>query len=400
MSEGGNVDPRWQVGSRALEVAPFLVMDVMQAAAKKEAEGHSVLHFEVGQPSTGAPSKASEAAISSMRRGEQMGYTVAFGMPKLRAKISQYYKQKHGVDIPDSRICVTTGSSAAFLLSFMAAFNAGDKVAILRPGYPCYRNILRVVGVEAVEIPVGPETRFQPTRELLEKAGGSQLAGLLIASPANPTGSMLRPSELQDIISYCNENGIRFISDEIYHNITYGGKDASALEYDVDSQAIVINSFSKYWCMTGWRLGWMVLPPDLVRPVDKLAQNMYISAPTVSQIAAITAFDCDEELQKNLVRYAKNREVLLQELPKAGFKQLAPSDGAFYIYADVRDLTDHAGEFCKDMLQSTGVAATPGMDFDPEEGHHFVRFSYCGSEHDTVEAVKRLQEWMAAGAKK
>jgi aspartate/methionine/tyrosine aminotransferase len=291
------------------------------------------------------------------------------------------------------RIAVTTGSSGAFLVTFLACFDPGDKVAILRPGYPCYRNIFSALDIEPVDIPVGPDTRFQPTIEALEAAGGSDLDGLLIASPANPTGSMLSHDELKALLDYCQAQEIRFISDEIYHGITYAGKATTAAEFD--EGAVVINSFSKYFSMTGWRLGWAVLPEDLVRPVERLTQNLFISPPTLSQYAAMAAFDCGEELDANVARYARNREMLLRELPKAGFDRLAPADGAFYIYADVRRLTNDAVSFCAEMLHDTGVAATPGNDFDPVDGHSYVRFSFAGSTQEMGEAAKRLQAWLA-----
>ncbi len=321
-----------------------------------------------------------------------LGYTLALGIEPLRTAISDHYRDYYALDVPASRIAVTTGSSAAFLLSFLAAFDAGDKVAILRPGYPCYRNILGALGIEAVDVPVGPETRYQPTLAALEAAGGAALDGLLIASPANPTGSMLSAAELEAILAYCREHSIRYISDEIYHGITYGGRAPSALDFDTDT--VVINSFSKYFSMTGWRLGWTVLPDDLLRPFERLAQNLFISAPTLAQHAAVAAFDCHAELQGNVARYTANRELLLRRLPEIGFDKLAPADGAFYIYADVRALTNDAGRFCREMLQATGIAATPGDDFDPVDGHGHVRFSFAGATAEMDEACARLAHWL------
>lgn len=377
---------------RRSDIPPFIVMDVMKAAADRAATGADVLHMEVGQPSTGAPRAVIDAAKQALD-SELLGYTLAMGIDPLRERIAALYQTRYGLTVPAERIAVTTGSSGAFLLTFLAAFDPGDKVAILRPGYPCYRNILGALDIEVVEVPVGPETRFQPTRALLDAAGGDALDGLLIASPANPTGSMLTPDELADLIDYCGAHGIRYISDEIYHAISYGVREqtAAALSDDV----IVINSFSKYFCMTGWRLGWTLLPPDLVRPVERLAQNMFISPPTLPQHAALAAFDCQAELDANVARYARNREVLLAELPKAGFDRLAPADGAFYLYADVRRLTNDSDVFCRQMLAETGVAATPGIDFDPVDGHAFVRFSFCGGTDETAEAARRLQAWLA-----
>ena len=372
-------------------IPPFIVMDVMKAAADRESGGEGVLHMEVGQPSTPAPAGVVAAAKVALD-GEVLGYTLAMGIEPLRERISRHYQDFYGIAVPSERICVTTGSSGAFLLTFLAAFDPGDKVAILRPGYPCYRNILGALDIQAVEVPVGPESRFQPTLAALEAAGGSALDGLLIASPANPTGSMLRGDELRQILDYCRANEIRYISDEIYHGITYGERAATAAA--LDPQAVVINSFSKYYSMTGWRLGWMVLPEEMIRPVERLAQNLFISAPSLAQRAAIAAFDCRVELDANVARYARNRELLLAELPKAGLDQFAPADGAFYIYADVRKFTNDAVAFCAELLAQTGVAATPGNDFDPLDGASYVRFSFAGSTEDMAEACRRLREWL------
>jgi aspartate/methionine/tyrosine aminotransferase len=369
----------------------FIVMDVMKAAAEHEAAGEGVLHMEVGQPSTAAP-KGVVAAAKQALDDDVLGYTLATGIEPLRQRIARHYQDFYGVTVPSERICVTTGSSAGFLLTFLAAFDPGDKVAILRPGYPCYRNILGALDIEAVEVPVGPEGRFQPTLEMLDAAGGSELDGLLIASPANPTGSMLRQDELRRILEYCQTKQIRYISDEIYHGITYDERAVTAAA--INDNAVVINSFSKYYSMTGWRLGWMVLPEDMLRPVERLAQNLFISAPSLAQYAAVAAFDCAEELDGNVARYARNRELLLKELPKAGLDQLAPADGAFYIYADVRKFTNDALAFCAQMLEETGIAATPGNDFDPVDGAAFVRFSFAGSTEDMAEACRRLNGWL------
>jgi aspartate/methionine/tyrosine aminotransferase len=379
-----------KVGSRGA-VPPFIVMDVMKAAAERQAARGDVLHMEVGQPSTAAPAGVIAAAKRALD-DDVLGYTLALGIEPLRCRIARHYRERYDIDLPEACIAVTTGSSGAFLLSFLAAFDPGDKVAILRPGYPCYRNILGALGIEAVDVPVGPETRFQPTPELLDRAGGGDLDGLLVASPANPTGSMLAPAELATIVDYCRAHGIRYISDEIYHGITYGGAAASALAYG--DEVIVINSFSKYFSMTGWRLGWTVLPENLIRPFERLAQNLFISPPSLAQAAAVAAFDCTEELEANVRRYAANRELLLRELPKAGFDRLAPADGAFYLYADVRRISNDSERFCREMLQATGVAATPGLDFDPADGHAYVRFSFSGATEDMAEAARRLNAWL------
>lgn len=369
-------------------IPPFIVMEVMRAAAQRERENKAVYHLEVGQPGTSAPMKAREAAKAALD-SDKIGYTVALGIPELREAIADYYKDFYKCSVAPENIVVTTGSSAGFMLSFLAAFNPGDRVALVAPGYPCYRHILKLLGVEAVVIESGPAERFQPTPELLQKAG--PLDGVIVASPSNPSGTMLGQAETRALVDYCKTNEIRLISDEIYQGITYGMSPHTALEFD--NQAVVINSFSKYFSMTGWRLGWMVVPDDLIRSVECLAQNMYISAPTLSQIAGAAAFDCRDELDANVARYAQNRELLLNELPKAGFTNLAPSDGAFYIYADVSDMTDDSVEFCARILQETGVAVTPGLDFDSGRGHQTMRFSFAGDPTEIAQAAKALQAW-------
>ena len=373
------------------QIPPFIVMDVMSAAAEREATHGDVLHLEVGQPATPAPRGVIEAAQRALET-ERLGYTVALGIPGLRQRIARHYAESYGVELPAERIVVTTGSSAGFLLSFLAAFEVGDRVALAAPGYPAYRNILTALGIEAVEIPTGPETRYQPTPDLIE-ALPSRPDGLIVASPANPTGTMLGSAEMAALAAYCEDAGIRLVSDEIYHNLTYGHEQATAAAHG--AHAVVINSFSKYYSMTGWRLGWMVVPPDLVRAVECLAQNFFISAPTLSQHAGLAAFDCTEELDLNVARYAANRDLLLRELPRAGFDRLAPADGAFYVYAEIGHLTNDSDAFCKRMLAETGVAATPGADFDPARGHATMRFSFAGSTEDMAEAAARLQRWLA-----
>ncbi len=370
-------------------VPPFIVMDVMRAANELEAQGENIVHMEVGQPGSGAPSGVVEAAAHAVRT-ERLGYTDAFGIPALRSAISKHYKDTYNVDVPVERIAVTTGSSGAFVLSFLAAFDEGDKVALAAPGYPAYRNILHALGIDVIEIPVGPETNFQPTPDLLSQIDVA-LDGLIIASPSNPTGTMIDADGLSEIYTYCREKNIRLISDEIYHGITYDEPAESVLRFGDD--AVVINSFSKYFSMTGWRLGWMILPSDLIRAVECLAQNLFISPPAISQHAGVAVFDCHDELQENLKKYTENRALLLRELPKAGFNKLASADGAFYIYADVSEMTNDSAAFCKAMLNEIGVAATPGADFDPERGHLFVRFSFARDHTDMVEAAKRLVAW-------
>ncbi|WP_417821131.1 pyridoxal phosphate-dependent aminotransferase [Terasakiella sp.] len=376
--------------SKRGSVAPFIVMDVMRAANEREAQGGDVIHLEVGQPSTSAPRGVLEATQKALM-SDKVGYTEALGIPALRERIAQYYKEYYDVSLDARRVVVTTGSSTGFLLAFLSAFEQGDKVGLTAPGYPAYRNILKALGFEAIEIPVGPDTHFQPTPQMLDELG-VELDGLIVASPGNPTGSMLSREDLQGLCRYCDAKGIRFISDEIYHGITYDHRADTAIEFSED--VILINSFSKYFSMTGWRLGWMVVPDNMVRAIECLAQNLFISAPTLSQFGGVAAFDCREELDANVAHYARNREMLLNELPLAGFDKLAPSDGAFYIYADVAHLTNDAQEFCKTILAKTGVATTPGVDFDCARGNHFMRFSYAGSFEHMVEAAKRLKVFL------
>lgn len=376
-------------------VPPFIVMDVMSQAAERARSHGDVLHLEVGQPSTPAPAGAIAAARAALER-EVIGYTVAKGLPVLTGRIARHYREAYGVTVPEERIVATTGSSAGFLLSFLAAFDVGDRVALAAPGYPAYRNILRAVGVEPVEVPTDAASRFQPTPELLDRVSG-RLDGLIVASPSNPTGTMVTPEELAALSGYCQERGIRLISDEIYHGLTFGRTAATALASS--DSAVVLNSFSKYFSMTGWRIGWMVVPEDLLRPVECLAQNLYISPPTLSQHAAAAAFDCRDELDANIDRYRANRDLLLAELPKAGFVDLAPADGAFYLYAEISPLLARKGvanstAFCRLMLDETGVATTPGVDFDPARGDRFLRLSFAGATQDMAAAARRLQTWL------
>lgn len=380
-----------KVSKRGL-VPPFIVMDVMRAANERETQGEDVLHMEVGQPGTGAPQGVVDAVRAAVG-ADKLGYTDAFGIPPLRNAIATHYKQQYGLDVDPSRIVVTTGSSAGFVLSFLAAFDPGDRVALASPGYPAYRNILKALGIDVVEILTGPETNFQPTPDLLDEevARSGPIHGLIIASPSNPTGTMVPPDKLSALIDFCSINDIRFISDEIYHGITYGTEAQTAAALSED--AVVLNSFSKYFSMTGWRLGWMIIPEDLLRSIECLAQNLFISSPTLSQIAGLAAFDCREELDQNVRRYTQNRSHLLQELPKAGFNKLASADGAFYIYADVGELTNDSVEFCARMLAETGIATTPGTDFDPSRGHRYLRFSFAGDTDVMRDASDRLIAW-------
>jgi aspartate/methionine/tyrosine aminotransferase len=371
------------------QIDPFIVMDVMREANALDAVGENIVHLEVGQPSTAAPVRVREAAIEALQ-SDRLGYTDALGIAPLRDGLATHYRDFYGVDVDPARIVITTGSSGAFLLAFLSAFDVGDRVALAAPGYPAYRNILSALGVEPVVVETRLEDRFQPTPELLAQVEGD-LDGLIVASPSNPTGTMLGDPEIAELTQYCRENGIRFISDEIYHGITYGHESVTALTHDPD--AVIINSFSKYFSMTGWRLGWLIIPPEMTRSVECLAQNLFISPPTLSQHAALAAFDSHDELRDNISRYARNREILLRELPKAGFDRLAPADGAFYIYADVGHMTNDSAEFCRRMLTEAQVAATPGLDFDPYRGNAYIRFSFAGSEDDMTRAVERLRGW-------
>ena len=371
------------------QIPSFLVMDVLREANRLAGGGADILHLEVGQPSTGAP-EGVVAEATRLLRASPLGYTDALGLPRLRERIADHYRAMYGVSVDPAQVAVTVGASGAFLLGFLAAFDAGDRVALAAPGYPAYRHILTALDIEVVELEATEEDRFQPTPALLDKVEG-RIDGLIVASPSNPTGTMMSPDEFATLAAYCAARGIRLVSDEIYHGITYGRTATTAAA--IAPEALVINSFSKYFSMTGWRLGWMIVPPDLVRAVECLAQNMVISAPTLSQAAAIAAFDCHDELQANIRRYAANRELLLNELPKAGFSHFAPPDGAFYLYADVGNLTNDSQEFCRRMLVETGVAAAPGEDFDGGRGNRFVRFSFAGSTETMASAAERLAAW-------
>jgi aspartate/methionine/tyrosine aminotransferase len=378
-----------KVASRG-RVPPFIVMDVMRAANERAAAGEDVLHLEIGQPGTPAPRAVLDAARRALDE-DRIGYTDALGIPPLRQRLAGHYREAYGVEVDPGRIMVTTGSSGSFLLGFLAAFDVGDRVALAAPGYPAYRNILTALGVEPVLLPSAAEHRFQPTPELLDAVEGP-LHGLIVASPSNPTGTMLDRASLGTLVDYCGARDMRLISDEIYHGICYGERAVSALEFG--DRALVINSFSKYYSMTGWRLGWMVMPEDLLRPLECLGQNLFISAPTLSQLAGLAALDCREELDGYVAAYARNRELLLGELPQAGFDRLAPADGAFYLYAEVTHLTNDSEAFCRRMLAETGVAAAPGVDFDPQRGNSTLRFSFAGPEAEIAEAARRLKAWL------
>lgn len=376
-------------------VEPFHAMDILAEANRLKAAGHPVISLAVGQPGAPAPERAIRAAEVALRAG-QIGYTDALGRADLRQGLADYYHRRHGTEVAAERIMVTTGSSAGFNLAFLALFEAGDAVAIARPGYPAYRNILKALGLVVIEVPVGPETDYTLTPDSLERAAravGVRLKGVLLASPANPTGTVTGRAALQRLALWCDDNGVSFISDEIYHGLTYGVEEASAVEFAPD--AVVINSFSKYYRMTGWRIGWMVLPPALVRGVECVAQSLYISAPELSQIAAMAALEAGDELEEYRAGCRANRDFLQARLPALGMPLLSPMDGAFYAYVDVSRFTNDSMEFARRLLAQTHVAATPGLDFDPLEGHRALRISYAGTLADLTDATDRIANWLA-----
>ncbi len=375
--------------SKRGQVDPFIVMDVMRAANAREAAGHPVIHMEVGQPGTPAPRRVRDAAAAALST-HRLGYAEALGLPELRQRIAGHYAQGYGVDVPAERVVITSGSSGGFQLAFLAAFDAGARIALAMPAYPAYRNILKALDLEAVPVVTGADAGYQMTASALEDAArDGTLDGVLIASPANPTGAMIAPDELTAIANVARACDLTLISDEIYHRLTYGTV-AETTALAVDDGAIVVNSFSKYYSMTGWRIGWMIVPEEMVRPIERLAQNLFISVPTLSQIAAVQAFDASDELDANFAVYRANRDILQAGLPQAGFTHLAPSDGAFYIYADVAHLTNDSEALCQRILRDANIAVTPGTDFDPVAGRTTVRFSFAGQTGQMAEAVDRL----------
>jgi aspartate/methionine/tyrosine aminotransferase len=376
-------------------VEPFHAMDVLAEATKRREAGYPVISMAVGQPSHPAPKAALEAARTALGHG-RLGYTDALGTASLRIAIARRYRSRYGIDIDPQRVAVTTGSSAGFNLAFLALFDPGDCVAIARPGYPAYRNILAALGLTVVEVEADAESGFTLTPQNLEaaaKKAGRPLDGVLLASPANPTGTVTGRAGLKALADYCHDNDIAFISDEIYHGLTFAGEETTALA--VTDEAVIINSFSKYYCMTGWRIGWMILPEAQVRAFERIAQSLYISPPELSQIAAEAALDCEAELDVYKASYAANRDLLLRRLPEIGFTIASPMDGAFYAYADVSRFTNDSMEFARKMLAEINVAATPGLDFDPVEGHRTMRFSYAGAHADMVDAMDRIARWLA-----
>lgn len=372
-------------------IDPFIVMDVMAAANARKAKGHDVIHMEVGQPGTPAPRAARERASEALRI-ERLGYTEALGMPELRARIARYTAERYGVPVAPERVVVTSGSSAGFVLAFLALFDAGDAIGLPSPGYPCYRQIANALGLAPRLIETSGQGRWMPTAADVEKLAAEGATGLLLASPNNPTGTMTLAPRLPEIAQACRKHLLWLISDEIYHGLEYEAPAETALAHS--DAAIVVNSFSKYFSMTGWRIGWMVVPEALVRPIERLAQNLYISPPAISQVAALGAFDGIEELEAIKAGYARNRAMLLEELPCAGFTTILPADGAFYLYADVSRFAPDSEALAKAMLREIGVAVTPGIDFDPVHGRNYLRFSYAGPEPAMREAARRITAWM------
>lgn len=374
--------------SKRGNVDPFIVMDVMEAAREAEESGRRIIHMEVGQPGTPAPKQATNSVVESMTNNN-LGYTVALGLPELRKRISQLYGEWYNVDINPKRIAITPGSSSAFVASFTSLFDSGDRVGIAAPGYPSYKQILKALDLVPVTIQTIIENRFQP---LPQNLPNNDLSGFLIASPANPTGSMLDYKSLSDLIHISQENNISFISDEIYHGIEYEKKAVTALE--ITDDCYVINSFSKYFSMTGWRIGWIIVPENHIRQIESIVQNMFICAPHVSQVAAIAAMDAKGELEYNMSVYRENRSLMIEGLAKSGFTEIAPPDGAFYIYADISKFSNNSFKFARDILDEAGIAITPGFDFDAERGNETIRFSYAGTTDDMKEGLSRLYKFM------
>ncbi|WP_424934134.1 pyridoxal phosphate-dependent aminotransferase [Amaricoccus macauensis] len=369
------------------EVDPFIVMDVMEEARAEEERGRHIIHMEVGQPAATIPDSAREALVEAMET-DPLGYTVALGLPELREGIAALYDDWYGIDLDPQRVIVTSGSTAGFILAFTSLFDEGDRVAIGDPGYPSYRNILRSLGYQPVGIQTSAEHRFQPRPQDLT----GDLSGLLVASPGNPTGTILPREDLSSLIGAAQDRGIAYISDEIYHGLHYDAPATSALE--LSDRVYVINSFSKFFCLTGWRIGWMIVPPEHVRRIERIAQNMFICAPHVSQVAALAALRSRGELEERVPQYGRNREILLKGLPEAGFRKITRPDGAFYIYADVSEFTSDSRAFATQLLREAGVSVTPGLDFDPGRGHGTIRFSFAGDEGELREGLRRLGNWM------
>lgn len=375
-------------------IPPFYVMDVWLAAAERARTHGDLVNLSAGQPSAGAPAAVRDAAVAALAH-DRLGYTVALGIPELRTAIAGAYEHRHGLTVDPDDVVITTGSSGGFLLAFLACFDAGDRVAIASPGYPCYRNILTALGCEVVELPCGPDTRFQPTLAMLTELD-PPVAGVIVASPANPTGTVIPPDELAAIADWCASSGVRLISDEVYHGLVYPGAPATSCAWETSRESVVMNSFSKYFAMTGWRLGWMLVPRELRRAVDRLTGNFTICPPVLPQLAAVAAFTPESiaEAESLLDGYAANRTLLLDGLRAIGVDRLAPTDGAFYVYADVSRWTTDSLSFCSKLLGDTGVAIAPGVDFDTVRGGAYVRLSFAGPTADIEEALRRIGGWL------
>ena len=374
------------------QLPAFLALDVLRAASELQAAGNDIVHLEIGQPSTSAPQQVNQALVNSLSATATHGYTIAFGVPALRERIATHYDEWYGKTPETDRVAITVGSSTAFAIAFMAAFDEGDRIAIPTPGYPAYRNLMMGLGLTPVPVRAGAEQNWKLS--LAEMDSWDELPdGLIIASPSNPTGVVMDEGELANICRWCDVRGIRLISDEIYHGLTFGVLCDTALNYS--KNAIIVNSLSKYFSMTGWRIGWMVLPEDLISSAEKIAQNLFISAPTPNQIAAVSAFDCAPDLDGHVSRYASNRDILLSGLSPRFVGDAAPCRGAFYLYADISSLSDNSMEFAAELLRSEGVATTPGVDFDPDEGQRYLRLSFAGSEEDMHEAVTRINRFVS-----
>jgi aspartate/methionine/tyrosine aminotransferase len=378
--------------ARRSRIDPFIVMDVMREANARGAAGEDIIHMEVGQPATPAPRAARERVRQALER-EKLGYTEALGRPELRERIAGYYHERYRVSVPPERIVVTAGSSAGFVLAFLSVLDPGDSLLLPAPGYPCYRHILKALGARPRLVETEASTRWMPSPADLDRLAAERPAGLLLASPNNPSGTMAVGSRLAELADACKRHRLWLISDEIYHGLEYEAPPETALTHW--DAAIVVNSFSKYFSMTGWRIGWLVVPEALVRPIERLAQNFYIAPPAISQAAALGAFDGLEELEAIKAGYAENRALLLNELPSAGLRAILPADGAFYLYADVSALTPDSAAFAKAMLKDIGVAITPGIDFDPIRGQNFVRLSYAGPHAAMREAAARIKGWLS-----
>jgi aspartate/methionine/tyrosine aminotransferase len=384
---------RLKIAARS-RVAPFIAMAVLARANVHAAAGRDVVHLEVGEPGGGAPARVLEAARRALEGGP-IGYTEALGRPALRAAIAEHYRRSYDLALDPAEVVVTVGASGAFVLSFLALFDPGDRVVVPEPAFPAYKNILRALGIDVVRIGLGAATEFKPTVAMLE-AVPPPVHGLILASPANPTGTMLDRSELAALAAFCRSRGIRLVSDEIYHGITYDRPASTIREFDPD--AVVISGFSKYFCMTGWRLGWLIAPRDLIRPLELLAQNLFISPPALAQEAALAAFACREELDQRVETYRRSRAALLECLPRGRLDRFAPVDGAFYLYIDVSHLTDDSHALCAAILEATGVALTPGADFDGESGHRYLRLAFAGAPDQVIRGANRLTDWLKAQA--